>query len=89
MPIADSKKVQTLVNVIGQQTQVIRDAVDKIKEMRTTFTAVSPDVTGTPLEGNLAAVNSAIDSLDTEIAGPVWTGMIDAICPSHRNKALE
>ena len=88
MPIADTKKVQTLINAAGQQALLVREAVATMKAIRTLFNTANPDVSGTPLEGNLAAVSNAIDSLDTEISGAVWDGMIEAIVPTHRGEAL-
>ena len=88
MAIADTKKVQTMLNIVGQQAQIARDAVATMKAVRTTFNAVNPDTTGTPLEGNAAIVSSAIDALDTEISKAVWTQMVAAIVDSHRNEAL-
>ncbi len=89
MPLADSKKVQTMINVVGQQAQIVRDAVVKMKATRTDFQADNPDTTGTPLEGNETAVSNAINDLDTEISKAVWDQMIAAVIPSHRNKALD
>ncbi len=54
--VADTKKVQTMVNVAGQQAQIVRDAVAQIKAVRVAFQTHNPDVTGTPLEGNVTAV---------------------------------
>lgn len=84
----DAVKVQSMINIVGQQAQIIRDAVAVMKEVRTAYQAINPDTTGTPLDGNETTVSNAIDDLDTEISGAVWTGMINAIVPSHRGKAL-
>lgn len=89
MPIADSKKVQSMVNVVGQQAEIIRAAVQAMKDIRTAFNAINPDTTGTPLAGNEAAVSGAIDVLDTEANKAVWTQMIDAVIPSHPNNLLD
>lgn len=89
MPVADKKKVQTMINKMGQNAQIIRDAIADMKAVRTAFQTHNPDVTGTPLDGNVTAVNNALNVLDTEINKAVWTGMIAAIVPSHRNKALD
>ncbi len=78
-----------MVNIVGQEAQTMRDSMTRILAMRTKFQVVNPDVTGTPLEGNLAAVNAAITSLNTELGKAVWDGMIAAIVPSHQNKALD
>ncbi len=91
--IADTKKCQTLINVAAQQIAIVRAAIETIKTVRTTFQTVDPDTTGTALEGNLAAINTAISQLD-DVAnaganGAVWDGMIAAAVPSHRSAALE
>ncbi len=89
MATADTKKVQTMVNVAGQQMEIIRSAVTTMESMKTAFQAHDPDVTGTPLEGNVSALNSALTALRTEVDSAVWTGLIAAIVRSHRNKALD
>lgn len=93
MAISDTKKCQTMINIVGQQIRIIRDALDTMKDVRATFTAIGPDTTGTPLEGNILLINTAINDLDdainTGINSTVWTQMIAAIVDSHRNMALE
>ena len=89
MAIADTKKVQTMLNIVGQQAQIVRDAVATMKAVRTAFNTINPDTTGTPLEGNEVIVSNAINDLDTEISKAVWTQMIAAIVPSHKNDALD
>lgn len=86
--IADTKKVQTLINIVGQNAQLIRDAVETMKATRTLFNTADPDTTGTPLAGKETAVSNLINNLDTEISAQGWTDMIDAVVSSHRNKAL-
>ncbi len=89
----DTKKVQTLVNVAGQTVERMRTDMAILLAVRVAFQAANPDVTGTPLEGNLALVNAAIDALDAALNSPphqaVWDGMIAAIVPTHLNDALE
>lgn len=89
MPIADTKKVQTMINVAGQQLEIIRAAVVTLEAVKTAFTVHNPAVTGTPLEGQVAALNAALVALRTEVDKAIWTGLIAAIVPSHRNRALE
>jgi hypothetical protein len=89
MPISDTKKVQTMVNITGQQMQAIRAAVQAIKDVRTAFNTHNPDVTGTVLDGNLAALNSSLNAIDTEVAKAVWTNLIAAVVPTHRGRALD
>ena len=88
MAIADTKKVQTMINIVGQQAVIIRNAVTAMEAVRTTFNSVNPDTTGTPLDGQTAAVSAAINAMRTEADKAVWTAMIAAIVPSHRNEAL-
>jgi len=88
MALNDTKKVQTLINVVGQQILQIRAAVQTIQDMKALYQTVNPSVVGTPLEGNLAAVNTRIAALQTEVDNAVWNGMVAAIVPSHRNNAL-
>ena len=89
MAIADTKKCQTMINIVGQQAQVIRAAVTKMKAVRTKFVQINPDTTGTPLEGTTAAVSNWIDTVEATANDAVATGLISAIVPTHRNKALE
>lgn len=89
MPQADSKKVQTVINTVGQQVQFMRDGMDRINEMKVKWAAHNPDVTGTPLDGNVAALNTAVTTLETALNSAVFTGLIAAISPTHENKALD
>ncbi len=88
MAIADTKKVQTMINIVADQATIIRAAVATMKATRTTFNTVNPVITGTTLEGNKTAVSNSIDALDTEVSKAVWDTMIAAHIPSHRNDAL-
>ena len=89
MALSDKKKVQTMVNVAGQQMEIIRNAVAVIDTVKTAFQAINPDVTGTPLDGNVSALNTAFTLLKAESDKTLWTGLMGAIVESHRNKALE
>lgn len=85
---SDPKKVQTLINVCGQQMVTIRAALQTMQDMKATFQAVNPDVTGTPLEGNLTTLNNALTALQGEVDKAVWTALMNANVPTHKNKAL-
>lgn len=87
--VADSKKVQTMINICADQAQIMRDAVSRMLAVRTAFTTHNPDITGTPLEGNVAVVNQAITDLNAEVSKAIWDAMIAAKVPSHRGKAME
>ena len=89
----DAKKCQTMLNIMGQQILAVRAAIQTMKDIRTIFQTVNPDTTGTPLDGNVALVNAALNALDSAVNeganNTVWNAMIAAIVPTHRNKALE
>ena len=89
MALADSKKVQTMINVLAASVEEVRDAVARMKAVRVKFQTHNPSVVGTPLEGNVAAVNSALNALDAEVSKALWTQLIAAKVPSHRNRALD
>ena len=89
MAISDKKKVQTMINIMAEQALEIRASVDKMKAVRVAFQAHSPDVTGTPLDGQVVALNTALNDLETEINSVVWDGVIAAIVPTHKNNALD
>ncbi len=88
MPISDKKKVQTLINRVGNDLADMRARMASINATKALYTAASPDITGTPLEGNLAAVNNALTSLETSLNLAAFTAMINAVVPSHREEAL-
>ena len=87
--VADTKKCQTLINICAQQMTAVRAAADTMEAMRDLFVAINPDTTGTPLHGNLATLSNALTALAAEAGRAVWTQLIAAEVPSHRNKALE
>ena len=84
----DKKKVQTLINRAGDAMVEVRAALVVINDYKDRFVAANPDVTGTALEGNVAALNSALTALTAEVDKPIWTALIDAKVPSHRGEAL-
>ncbi len=88
MPISDSKKVATAINRLGASILKAREARDEMNALMVLFTAANPDVTGTPLQGNKAAVASAVTSFDAEVSKAIWDAVIAAIVPSHRGEAL-
>ena len=89
MPIADKKKVQTLVNVMGKQMQIMRGALVAMQSVKTKFDMANPNVIGTSLPGNVSALNGALSALQDAVNKNIWTQIIAANVPTHRNKALE
>ena len=90
MALADSKKIQTMVNILGQQAQIIRAAVATMRTVEIAYNALNPtpSVTGTSLQGNKAALAAGLNTIDTEISGQEWTDQINGIVLSHRGKAI-
>ncbi len=86
--VADTKKVQTLINRTADAMIDVREAVAVINDYKARFVAASPDVTETPLEGNVAALNTALIALTTQADKPIWTQLIAAKVGSHRSEAL-
>lgn len=82
--VADTKKVQTLINRMadaieaGREAEVIKDA----------YTAANPSVVGTPLEGNLPAVNTWLTGFIAVLNDPVAQAFIDEKVPTHSGDAL-
>lgn len=86
--VADTKKVQTMINRTALAMQKVREGVSEMEEVKALFQTANPDVTGTPLDGNITAVNTALTSLKAESDKDIWSTMIAAIVPSHRGEAL-
>lgn len=82
--VADTKKVQTLINRMADVVEKMRDA----ETIKAAYIAAAPDITNTPLEGNIAAVNAWLSDLTDLANSPVAQGFIDAKVPSHRGEAL-
>ena len=89
MPISDKKKVQTFINVVGRKIATMRALRDDIAAMRTKYQTQSVDPTGTPLEGNEARLNSAFNTLSTQLDVAVFTGLINAVVITHNDQALD
>ena len=86
--VADTKKVQTLVNKFAEEAVVIQGASARIEALRTLYQAENPSVTGTPLDGNVTAVNTWINDLTILSNEAIVATMIAAVVPSHRGEAL-
>lgn len=84
----DTKKVQTMINIVAEQITIIRNAMSTIQDVKSKFQTANPDVTGTPLDGKVSSVNTAISDLQTETDKSIWTEIIDAYISTHRGQAL-
>ncbi len=88
MAVADSKKVQTVINRTGLVIEQARVGVAEIKDYRDRLVADGASVVGSPLEGNVAAFNTWIADLDTHLNNAIADAIVAAIVPSHRGEAL-
>jgi len=86
--VAAAKQVQSLVNIVALDAKEIKAISARLTALRTLYQAASPNVTGTPLQGNLTALNAWIDSVNTAAAAVVTQTMIDAYVPTHKGDAL-
>ena len=82
--MSDTKKVQTLINEAADIVVVAR----KITALRAKYNTANPSITGTPLQGNGAAINLWLDNLETLLADPVADLFVASKVDSHRGKAL-
>lgn len=89
MPVADTKKAQTLINAAAEEAQRIKDAATRLEGLRTLYQTQGVNPAGTPLEGNVTAVSTWIDNVRTVADAAVADAMIAAIVLSHRGEALD
>ena len=80
----DTKKVQTLINAAAVAIEEAR----KLETIRTKYTAASPSVTGTPLQGKLTTLNKFLNDLNTLLNSEAANLLVDNKVKSHRGKAL-
>lgn len=86
--VADTKKVQTLINRAADVMAAVVTAADDMDALKALYQAASPSTAGTPLDGNLAALNQWLADLRTLAGSPVVAVMSAAKVPSHRGGAL-
>ena len=87
--VADTKKCQTLINKIAIEAGIMREAMARLVAVRDQFLTHNPDTTGTALDGNLATINAAMNTLQPQVDLEIWTTIIAAYVPTHRCMALE
>ena len=88
MALSDRKKIQTLINRTADAMSRIRDDVAVLEDYKARYVASGADPTGTPLEGNVTALNTALASLRIEVDSVVWSTLIAAKVDTHRGQAL-
>lgn len=86
--VADTKKAQTLINAAAEEAEKIQAAAARLAGLRSLYQTANVDPTGTPLDGNVAAVSSWISSVQSVAASPVADAMIAAKVPTHLGDAL-
>ena len=86
--VADVKKVQTMINVVGDELSIIKAAVARLENIRARFAAANPSTAGTVLQGNKVILNTALTALVTAVGNPVWDAVINAKIDSHEGRAL-
>ena len=86
---SDTKKVQSLINHVGQRVQLMRDEMDVIKAVRDRYVAQGVSPVGTPLEGHVAALAAALTALSTALQAATFDALIAAVVPTHRGTALD
>ena len=82
MPIADSKKVQHLIDVMAEEVRKLDAVKTRLQEVRTAFTTHNPSVSGTPVDGHVSDVSAWIDSV-AAVAGNVVATTIAGNESSH------
>ena len=89
MPVSDKKKTQSLINHVGQRVQAMRAEMAAIVAVRDKFVTENVDPAGTPLDGNVAALTSALTTLNTALQSATFDALIAAVVPTHRGTALD
>jgi len=88
MPISDKKKCTTLIGIACDAVRKLQAAATRLESCRTAYQTQSVDPTGTPLDGNVAAVSTWIDSVRSVADAAVPNGLLAHEVPTHRNDAL-
>lgn len=90
MAVSDSKKVATYINRLGEEAQIIRDAIARIEIIQAKFDTANPSLTDTGLTaGNITTIKNATAAMKTEANRAVWTALINARVDSHQGKVLD
>lgn len=82
------KKIQTLVNRCARAAQQLRATADDLESYRDMYVAAGLDPAGTPLDGNVPAVNAWIAAVRAAADSPVAGAMIGAFRAGHTEEAF-
>ena len=88
MAVADTKKCQTLINIVAEQVKAIKAASAKLQSCRQAYVdqAVSP--LGTPLDGHVNEISGWIDDVESVADNIIANEFLNHIVHTHNNKAL-
>ena len=75
----DTKKTQSLINAAAVAARDLQAIATKMEGLRTKFQNQAVDPTGTPLAGNVTAVNNWITAIRAVADDAVTAGMIAAV----------
>jgi hypothetical protein len=89
MAIADSKKCQTFINMIKLEQDRVKLAVANLEAIKAKYLANTPVITGTVLQGRIAAINTWIAALKVLADDATMTTISAAYVESHRNEAYD
>jgi hypothetical protein len=88
MPLADTKKCQTLINIVAEQVKLLKVASTILLICRQAYQDQNVNPTGTPLDGHILEISNWVDDVELVANNMIANGFINNIVPSHRNKAL-
>lgn len=88
MPVANKKKVQTLINVVCEAVDALKVADDKLGRVRAAYADQEVDPAGTALEGHVAEITGWMDDVKAAADSVVANGFLAHRAPTHRNTAL-
>lgn len=90
MAVADTKKVQTMINIMAQAKQACDAQLAIMLTVRSAYQTTNPDITGTPLaNGNAAKLNNLVSQLETLLSHVDWLIVTNNVVPTHEGKALD
>ena len=86
--VATTKIAQSYVNAIAEEAERIKIAAARLSLLRTRWQMGGHSVTGTVLEGRLAAVSTWVDNIVAVADAAVANQAIALRLTSHEGKAL-
>lgn len=84
-----SKQNQTFVNLFTREFNDIQKASDNLAALKVKYLAKNPDSTGSILDGNVPAMNTAINDVKNALTNPVIATIAAGFVPTHQEVALD